>query len=265
MTLGKKANGDTIPSIGVNTTVQQRNGMPLYSYWSRPYTYTDPNNDGMLTSLNVVVDTTWKPKGYSQPRDEISITNGFEFLNRRLRLTLMADYKGGSVLFNNEEGFLCQQSVSCPYISGWKTTKMPSLANQGRALAYRDMGTLNTAWGFMEPLQFWRLREVSAVYTIPDKYARQLFRAAGAQGPGVLGMNSRNIHFIARLNAAMRKALTTEKVRESFAKLGVDVGGQFGLGHQQEGGGEERECHGDLEVEYLASLLIDFVRLIFLP
>ena len=66
---------------------------------------------------------------------------------------------------------------------------MPSLANQGRALAYRDMGTLNTAWGFMEPLQFWRLREVSAVYTIPDKYARQLFRAAGAN----LNVSVRNV------------------------------------------------------------------------
>lgn len=189
VTLGRKPNGDTIPSIGVNTTVQQRSGMPLYSYWSRPYTYTDPNSDGMLTSANVVVDTTWKPKGYSQPRDEMSITNGFEFLNRRLRITMMADYKGGSVLFNNEEGFLCQQAVSCPYISGWKTTKMPSMANQARALAYRDQGTLNTAWGFMEPLQFWRLREVSAVYTIPDKFARQLFRAAGAN----LNVSVRNV------------------------------------------------------------------------
>lgn len=30
---------------------------------------------------------------------------------------------------------------------------------------------------------------------------------------------------IARLNGAMNKALRTEKVRESLAKMGVDVGG----------------------------------------
>ena len=66
--------------------------------------------------------------------------------------------------------------MSCPYISSLK----PSLANQARALAYRDQGTLNTAWGFMEQLQFWRLREISAVYTIPDRFARAWFRAANA-------------------------------------------------------------------------------------
>ncbi|MCX5755362.1 MAG: SusC/RagA family TonB-linked outer membrane protein [Gemmatimonadetes bacterium] len=185
ITLGKKPNGDTIPSIGVNTTVQQRNGLPIYSYWSRPYSYTDPNKDGLLTSTDIIVDTTWKPKGYSQPRDEISITNGVELFGRRLRLTALADYKGGSVLFNNEEGFLCQQSTSCPYTSSLN----PSVANQARALAYRDQGTLNTAWGFMEPLQFWRLREISAVYTIPDRFAQRWFHAASAN----VNMAVRNI------------------------------------------------------------------------
>lgn len=176
ITLGYKPNGDTIPSIGVNTTVQQRSGLPIYSYWSRPFSYSDSNKDGMLLSTDVIVDTTWRFKGYSQPRDEVSITNGVELFGRRLRLTALADFKSGSNLFNNEEGFLCQQAVSCPYISSLK----PSLANQARALAYRDQGTLNTAWGFMEQLQFWRLREISAVYTIPDRFARAWFRAANA-------------------------------------------------------------------------------------
>jgi TonB-linked SusC/RagA family outer membrane protein len=191
ITLGYKPNGDTIPSVGVNTTVQQRNGMPLYSYWSRPFSYPATDADGVLATTDVTVDTTWRPMGYSQPRDEISITNGFEVLNRRLRITLLADYKGGSNLFNNEQGFLCQQSPSCPYISQYTTTGgYPTLYNQARALAYRDKGTLNTAWGFIEPLQFWRLREVSAVYTIPDQWATRLFRAAGA----TVNVAVRNLH-----------------------------------------------------------------------
>jgi hypothetical protein len=133
----------------------------------------------MLRSTDVIVDTTWRFRGYSQPRDEVSITNGFEVLNRRLRITALADFKSGSNLFNNEEGFLCQQSVSCPYTSGYGAN-LPSLYNQARALAYRDQGTLNTAWGFLEQLQFWRLREVSAAYNIPDRWATRLFRSAGA-------------------------------------------------------------------------------------
>jgi len=185
ITLGLLPNGNPVPTIGLNTTVQQRSGLPLYSYWSRPFTYADPNNDGLLNSTDVTVDTTWMPKGYSQPRDEISITNGFELLKRRLRITALTDYKGGSVLFNNETGFLCQQSVSCPYISSLTA----SVANQARALAYRDKGTLNTAWGFMEPLQFWRLREISAVYTLSDNVARTVFRAQGA----TLNLGVRNL------------------------------------------------------------------------
>jgi alpha-L-glutamate ligase-like protein len=40
----------------------------------------------------------------------------------------------------------------------------------------------------------------------------RLFRAAGAQDPGVLGMNSRNIHFIARLNAVHWMTVANDKL-----------------------------------------------------
>jgi TonB-linked SusC/RagA family outer membrane protein len=191
VTLGKKPNGDTIPSIGVNTTVQQRNGMPIYSYWSRPFSFPATDADGILATADVTVDTTWRWMGYSQARDEVSITNGFEVLNRRLRITVLADFKSGASVLNNEEAFLCQQSVGCPYISSYTTTGgLPTLYNQARALAYRDKGTLNTAWGFIEPLQFWRLREVSAAWNMPDRWATRLFRSAGAS----VNLAVRNIH-----------------------------------------------------------------------
>jgi len=176
VTLGVLANGTPLPVIGLNGTVQQRSGDPIHSYWARPFSYTDANNDGLLTTTDVIVDTTWKWRGYSQPRDEISITNGFEMLNRRLRITALADFKSGSNLLNSEEQFLCTQSVSCPYTSSLH----PTVYNQARTLANRDMGTLNTVWGFLEPLQFWRLREISAVYTMPDRIARTVFHAASA-------------------------------------------------------------------------------------
>ncbi len=207
ITLGLLPSGLPLPTIGLNGTVQQRSGLPIFSYWSRPFSYSDPNNDGMLVSTDVKVDTTWKFKGYSQPRDEISITNGVELFGRRLRLTALADFKSGSNLFNNEEGFLCQQAVSCPYTSSLK----PSLANQARALAYRDQGTLNTGWGFMEQLQFWRLREISAVYTLPDNIARTVFRAASAN-----------------VNVAVRN------IKVWTAYTGVDPEANYGQGDTQQ-------------------------------
>jgi TonB-linked SusC/RagA family outer membrane protein len=177
VTLGKTPAGTDIPPIGVNTTVQQRPGLPLNSYWSRPFTFVDTNGDKIITPNEVTVDTTWRFEGYSQPRDEVSITNGFDLLNRRLRITTLVDYKGGSNLLNNQEGFLCQNRLAaCEYIG----TLEPSLANQARAIAYAEKGTLNTAWGFIEPLQFWRIREVSMNYTFSDNLSRKIFRSQGA-------------------------------------------------------------------------------------
>lgn len=186
VTLGKDLSGNPLPTIGLNTTVQQVPGYPLNGYWSRPFTYKDADGDGIIVPSEVTTDTVWRFRGYSGPRDEFSFTNGMDFLNRRLRITTLIDFKSGSNLFNNEEGFLCQQSTSCPYTSSLH----PSLANQARAIAYRDKGTLNSAWGFLEPLQFWRIREMSAVYTFEDRIARSVFRAQGAN----VSLAVRNIH-----------------------------------------------------------------------
>ncbi len=176
VSLGKDFSGKPLPTVGLNTTVQQAAGYPVSGYWSRPFTYADANNDGIITPNEVQIDTVWRFRGYSQPRDEISLTTGVELLQRRLRINILADYKGGSNLFNNEEGFLCQQSTSCPYTSSLH----PSLYNQARTVAERDFGTLNTQWGYAEPLRFWRLREVSATYTLADQWATRYLRAKGA-------------------------------------------------------------------------------------
>jgi TonB-linked SusC/RagA family outer membrane protein len=173
--LGKDLAGNALPFPGLNTTVQERPGYPLFGYWSRPFTYSDANHDGIIAPSEVSVDTTWRFEGYSQPRDEVSLTNGFELLNRKLRINMLVDYKGGNNLFNNEEGFLCQQTKSCPYTS----TFSASLYNQARTVAENTFGTLNTQWGFAEPLRFWRIRELSATYTFSDQLMRKIARAQG--------------------------------------------------------------------------------------
>src|SRR4029079_12486146 len=123
--------------------------------------------------------------GYSQPRDEVSIVNGFDLFSRRLRISALVDYKGGANLLNNEEGFLCQQSTSCPETS----TLHPELWRQARAIAARDK-TPVTQWDYFEKLQFWRFRELTATYTLPDRLASKLIRAQGAS----LVLGARNLH-----------------------------------------------------------------------
>jgi TonB-linked SusC/RagA family outer membrane protein len=173
--LGKDLAGNPLPIPGLNATTQERPGYPIFGVWGRPFTYSDANHDGIIVPSEVSVDTTWRFQGYSQPRDEVSLTNGFELLNRKLRINMLVDYKGGDNLFNNEEGFLCQQTKSCPYTSSFSA----SLYNQARTVAETSFGTLNTQWGFAEPLRFWRIRELSATYTFSDQLMRKIARAQG--------------------------------------------------------------------------------------
>ena len=190
--LGKNAAGIAIPPI-INTTTRQIEGYPVNGYWQRPVTWADSNKDGIITPNEVQIATTGGPLGdgfqfigYSQPRDEVSISNGFDLLSRKLHIAALFDYQGGSSLLNNEEGFLCQQSTSCPETS----TLNPPLWEQARAISSRDKSPLVSQWGYFEPYSFWRFRELTATYTLPDRFARQIARAQGVS----LTLGARNLH-----------------------------------------------------------------------
>ena len=193
------ATGKAIPPI-INTTTRQIEGYPINGYWQRPYTWSDINGDKIITPNEVTVQSTGGPLndgfefiGYSQPRDEVSIVNGFDLFSRRLRISALVDYKGGANLLNNEEGFLCQQSTSCPETS----SLTPELWRQARAIAARDKSPV-TQWDYFEKLQFWRFRELTATLTVPDKWASKIVRAQGAS----LTLGARNLHLWTKWTAA---------------------------------------------------------------
>lgn len=174
LSLGKDETGKPIPTIGTGT-IRQAEGYPLNSNWTRRYTYNDANGDKIITPNEVVVDTGFTYLGYSQPRLEFSITNGLDLLNRRLRLTTLIDHKSGYYVQNTEQSFLCQQSTSCVATS----TLNPSLFLQARSIAVRD-GVPSTAHGYFEKPDFWRLREVSLNYTLPENAAFRFFKVRNA-------------------------------------------------------------------------------------
>jgi outer membrane receptor protein involved in Fe transport len=200
VTLGKDPKtGTPIPPI-INTSTRQLEGYPINGYWQRAYTWSDADGDGIIVPSEVQVATTGGPRGdgfefigYSQPRDEVSVQNGFDFLKRALRVSALFDYKGGSSLQNNEEGFLCQQTTSCP------ETSLPGIDTwrQARSIAQRDTPAL-TQYGYFEPLQFWRFRELSVTYTLPDNLAGRYIRAHGAS----VSFGARNLHVWTHWTAA---------------------------------------------------------------
>lgn len=183
LTLGNDATGEPIPTIGTGTN-RQAEGYPLNSTWTRRYTYKDANGDKILTPDEVVIDTAFTYLGYSQPRLEFSIINGFDLFNRRVRVSALLDHKSGYYVQNTEQSFLCQQSTSCPATS----TLNPSLFLQARTIAIRD-GRPSTPHGFFEQPDFWRLREVSVNYSLPEALAQRWLRVRGAS----LNLAARNV------------------------------------------------------------------------
>ncbi|MCC6316384.1 MAG: SusC/RagA family TonB-linked outer membrane protein [Gemmatimonadaceae bacterium] len=180
LTLGNDATGKPIPTIGTGNT-RQAEGYPLNSVWTRRYKFSDANGDKIIVPDEVTVDTAFTYLGYQQPRLELSIVNGIDLFNRRLRITSLLDHKSGYIVLNNEQSFLCQQSTSCPATS----TLNPSLFLQARTIALRD-GTrvagavYTTNDGFYEAPNFWRLREVALAYTFADDVAQRFFKVRGA-------------------------------------------------------------------------------------
>lgn len=167
--------GDTPPQIGVNTRVIE--GYPLFGWWAAPITgWEDKNGDRILTynadpALNeVFVDSVPVFRGYTQPRHLVTISNGFEFLQKRLRLQGMVDYRGGHRAYNNTERIRCASRQNCNGLMNPEA----SFEEQAMVVAHLNHPT-RTLDGFYQPGAFWKLREVSLRYALPQRllgYAR---------------------------------------------------------------------------------------------
>jgi len=188
--LGFDASGKLNKTIGTGSA-RDSIGFPVNGLFIRPYHYTDANKDGIIQEGEVVVDTGVVYKGYSAPRDLLSVQSGFDFFTRKLRLNVLMDYKGGYNLLNNTASFICAQS---PKACQEDQDPSMSLERQARAVATNYGTTVNgtkytTAWGYWENGQYWRLRELSATVQVPARLATRM-RARDAN----VTFGARNVH-----------------------------------------------------------------------
>jgi TonB-linked SusC/RagA family outer membrane protein len=171
--------GGTPPQIGTSTRVVE--GSPLFGWWAQPITgYEDKNKDGILTynanpALNeVVVGDSAIFRGYTQPKHILTATPGLEFLNRKLRIQALFDYRGGHLAYNNTERIRCVSRQNCNGLMNPKS----SLEEQAMVVA-----TLNhpskTLDGFFQDGDFLKLREASVRWSLPSRVAT-LIRARNA-------------------------------------------------------------------------------------
>jgi TonB-linked SusC/RagA family outer membrane protein len=191
LSLGVDDAGVPVPTIGAGTS-RDTVGLPVNAVFARPFTYDDVNHDGIITPDEVTVQTTggagntgWVYLGYSQPRDIVSITNGIDLFSRKLRLTVLTDYKGGFILNNSTASFYSSNFAT------WYSENLPDtpLWDQARTVANSSAKNPSTDIGFRENGQFWKLREVSAALTLPNVVAERI-RARDVQ----LVFSARNLH-----------------------------------------------------------------------
>jgi TonB-linked SusC/RagA family outer membrane protein len=187
-----------VPNIVSSSTLQQREGYPLNGWWSRGLLgYQDKNGDGIIsntgcaalqkdntTQCEIIVSDTAVFLGYSAPRYEAALTTGFDFLNRRLRLTGLFDYKGGYKDYNNTERIRCASRFNCAGL----ISKDASLFQQARTVMVREHASRSVG-GFIEDGDFVRFRELSLSYTAPEAYAARYLRARSL----VLSASVRNV------------------------------------------------------------------------
>jgi TonB-linked SusC/RagA family outer membrane protein len=184
LSLGNGLDGKPVPTI-VSGSTRDSVGMPINGWFLHPYSFADTNGDHIITPDEVTVGSGFSYFGYSQPRDIVSISNGFDLLNRKLRIQVLTDYKGGFGIFNSTAQFYATNFTTW-YSENLKDTP---LWDQARNVAASSAKNPNTSAGYIENGQFWKLREVSAALTLPQAFAERI-RARDAQ----LVFSARNLH-----------------------------------------------------------------------
>ena len=181
VTFTGSANDNNLVSLGgvpaiTTATLHQREGFPLNGWWSRRLiSYADANNDGIITVPEIVVSDTAEFHGYSQPRRELTVVNGFEFWQRRVRVSGMLDYKGGHLVYNNTERIRCASRFNCDGL----INPQASLFEQARTVMVREHESRSVA-GYFEKGDFWRFRELAVSLIVPDSWVGRLLNSRNA-------------------------------------------------------------------------------------
>lgn len=175
--------GNTPPQRG--SQISQLQGYPLNSWFLKPYTFSDANGNGIIEPGEVTVGDTTVFAGYSQPRTELSFTNGIDLWKRRLRLTALVDYKGGYKIWNGTTRYRCVSFNNCNDLYDPTTP----LDKQARLVAARFVSN-TTDYGYVEDGSFIRLRELALNFDLPSNWASRYARASRL----ALNLSARNLH-----------------------------------------------------------------------
>jgi TonB-linked SusC/RagA family outer membrane protein len=182
-----------IPSIALGLPLQsQQEGYPIAGYFVKKVVSAEVDPTGTVTSAlcdggpgNAAVaceDASPVFVGTPIPKVTGAFTTTVTLFGN-LRLYGLVDFKRGHRRFNADRWVRCDVFLECP-------ENVDPTGVDPRVLADIQLGTdLQTVNTFIEDASFFKLREISASYTVPDRWARALGAARAS-----VTVSGRNLH-----------------------------------------------------------------------
>jgi hypothetical protein len=174
--------GDGPDELRFNRGLQRHTaGYSVGGFWQRPYRWVDPDADGLLRQQDVTVSEFDVFIGPAIPTWQRILT-----LDLRLRdiltISTLLEGRGGHYRGNDSEAFRCgiRPAYGCAAVGD----PGASPEDQARFLAdaFGGVDELRTAFGYVEPADFWRWRELAVTLSVPESLAG---RVPALRGLGV--------------------------------------------------------------------------------
>jgi hypothetical protein len=193
--IGTDATGKPLPDIIINRGTQRhRTGYSAGSFWQRPVTFNDANNDGLLARSEVTLGDTAVYLGDALPHWNRSISVDLKVL-KNIRVSTLIEGRGGNKQLNFSEQFRCASSSSK---GGCSAVANPnaSLQQQAAFIASQFGGAAPSLAGTSQALYienggFTKWRELAVTLQVPDSWS--FARLGGARGASIT-LAGKNLH-----------------------------------------------------------------------
>lgn len=156
--------GDPI-IFGLASGQQHREGYPLGGFWQTPYTWEDPDGDGLLRIEDVVMADSMEYAGTPFPTRNISFSTDVTLFDI-VRISGLIEHQGGHTQWSGTDEWQCV-FLLCRDLND------PSTPPELQARGIADVANFSW-WGYLEDASFTKLREVSVRFMAPQHIAQRL-------------------------------------------------------------------------------------------
>lgn len=139
-------------------------GFPLGGFFDKRVTSNDADENDIIGADEVTVEDTVSFIGNSFPGREVSIQSSLRLFDM-IRISGLLDHRGDFYQYNFTEEFRCRFAIC----RGLNDPDAP-LFEQARATQTVTRGGARSGFPYIEDASFWKLREASVAFLIPDRW-----------------------------------------------------------------------------------------------